>query len=117
MSAPLEPEEDKLPYGRLAIVAALALGAFVLGGLWSTYLLYRPTRELLPEDHLVPAREIGKAEVGIVDQRLFAHERDAQRTRREQEDRLHSYGWVDRSAGLIHIPIEQAMSHIAGGKP
>ena len=26
-----------------------------------------------------------------------------------QEDLLHSYGWVDRVAGKVHIPIEQAM--------
>ena len=29
---------------------------------------------------------------------------------RAQEDRLlHSYGWVDRNAGTVRIPIEQAM--------
>ena len=27
--------------------------------------------------------------------------------------RLRSYGWVDRSAGIIHIPIERAMELIA----
>ncbi len=30
-----------------------------------------------------------------------------------QEAKLKSYGWVDKSAGIIHIPIERAMELIA----
>lgn len=30
-----------------------------------------------------------------------------------QEAKLNSYGWVDREAGIIHIPIERAMDLIA----
>lgn len=29
--------------------------------------------------------------------------------RREKQARLHSSGWVDRDAGIAHIPIEDAM--------
>lgn len=29
--------------------------------------------------------------------------------RDDEETRLHSYGWVDRQAGVIHMPIERAM--------
>ena len=29
--------------------------------------------------------------------------------RQREEEFLHGYGWVDRSAGIVHIPIEQAM--------
>jgi hypothetical protein len=31
-----------------------------------------------------------------------------------QEERLHSYGWVDQEAGIVHIPVERAMEVIAG---
>jgi hypothetical protein len=34
---------------------------------------------------------------------------DLVRFRADEEARLHSYGWVDRKAGVIHIPIERAM--------
>jgi hypothetical protein len=27
-----------------------------------------------------------------------------------QQERLNSYGWIDREAGTVHIPIERAMS-------
>ncbi len=110
MSAPVhEPEEDRLPYARLVWVSVFALAAFTVGGLWSTWLLYQPTRQLNPERHLAPASEEGKPEVGMVNQRLFAHERRAALLRTDQEARLRSYGWVDRRSGVIHIPVERAM--------
>ncbi|MFE8069439.1 hypothetical protein QQM79_00100 [Marinobacteraceae bacterium S3BR75-40.1] len=31
----------------------------------------------------------------------------------EQKRRLHSLGWVNREAGRVHIPIEQAMQRLA----
>ena len=45
--------------------------------------------------------------------------------RQAEQRRLESYGWADRSAGLAHIPIEEAMRRVAqngisdwpGGKP
>lgn len=30
-----------------------------------------------------------------------------------EEKRLHSYGWVDQDAGIVHIPIERALELIA----
>jgi hypothetical protein len=35
---------------------------------------------------------------------------DMYQLRLRQEDQLHSYGWVDKSAGTVHIPIDEAMS-------
>ncbi len=33
--------------------------------------------------------------------------------RRAEDQRLHTYGWVDREAGVVRIPIERAMGLIA----
>jgi hypothetical protein len=33
--------------------------------------------------------------------------------RYREEEALHSYGWVDQNAGVVHIPIERAMQLIA----
>lgn len=27
----------------------------------------------------------------------------------QQEEQLHSYGWIDRQKGVVHIPVERAM--------
>src|SRR5262245_1610772 len=32
-----------------------------------------------------------------------------------EESRLSSYGWMDRSSGVVHIPIERAMEIVEGG--
>jgi hypothetical protein len=34
---------------------------------------------------------------------------DLKETQAAEEALLHSYGWVDRAAGVVHIPIQQAM--------
>jgi hypothetical protein len=58
-----------------------------------------------------PAR-MGEAEIGDVNQRPFALEDEASRLRAEQGARLERYGWVDRNAGIIHVPIERAMEQV-----
>jgi hypothetical protein len=35
---------------------------------------------------------------------------DLQALRAEEDARLGSYGWVDRDAGLVHVPIARAMA-------
>jgi hypothetical protein len=42
---------------------------------------------------------------------------DLRALRAAEDARLGSYGWVDRAAGIVHIPIERAMELIAEGKP
>jgi hypothetical protein len=37
---------------------------------------------------------------------------DLKRFRAEEDARLHSYGWIDRPHGIMHIPIERAMDLI-----
>jgi hypothetical protein len=110
-----EPEEDKLPYGRLVVVGLMALAAFAVGGLWSTYILYRPSRTLIPDVTGPMPPQVGQAEIGIVDQKLFAHELRAEEKRQIQLQRLNGYGWTNRDAGIIHIPINQAMDELAAG--
>lgn len=38
---------------------------------------------------------------------------DLARFRTAEQQRLESYGWVDRQKGIVHIPIGQAMREIA----
>lgn len=46
---------------------------------------------------------------------------DLQMLRAQKQTLLESYGWVDRQAGIVHIPIDQAMELLAkrqqGQKP
>ena len=36
----------------------------------------------------------------------------AEEERERQRERLHGYGWVDRDAGVVHVPIEQAIERV-----
>jgi hypothetical protein len=38
---------------------------------------------------------------------------DLDELRRKEEKRLDSYGWVDRKAGVVHIPIDRALEEMA----
>ncbi len=42
---------------------------------------------------------------------------ELQAFRAEKRSQLNTYGWVDRDAGIAHIPIRRAMELMASGKP
>jgi hypothetical protein len=92
-------------------VAAVGVAAIVLFSgavLWARNILRDETRAALPQGE-APAPHVGQDEIGIVDQKMFELEGRAELLRRDQLRRRDSYGWVDRDAGIIHIPIQRAM--------
>ncbi len=38
---------------------------------------------------------------------------DQVKARAQEDERLNTYGWVDRQAGVVHLPIDRAMQMIA----
>ena len=55
-------------------------------------------------------RETVKAATAVaVTDRVYMMPSDWQALQAQQEATLHSYGWVDRQAGVVHIPIDQAI--------
>jgi hypothetical protein len=40
-------------------------------------------------------------------------QRDLAAYRADKRRWLETYGWVDRQAGIVHLPIDEAMAHIA----
>ena len=56
--------------------------------------------------------QIGQREIGIVDQVPFDVTRSLQTYRNEHLARLESWGWIDRKAGTVHMPIDQAMDRV-----
>jgi hypothetical protein len=73
-----------------------------------------------PANPLATAVESGNRQVPpqtrlkFPEPRLEVNERtELQGFRQYQEERLHSYGWVDEKAGVMHIPIEVAMQIVA----
>jgi len=105
-------EEDRISTARIAWVGVASLVVFFLAGLAaSSYLQVRQgERGPLP----LPA-EAGRSKIGMVEQQLLELSVRGERDRDARRERLRSYGWVDRAAGVAHIPIDRAMDLVAKG--
>jgi hypothetical protein len=108
--------EDEIAYGKVIGVGVVSLAIFALSILWAARILTRETErneEATGVTHR-PAR-VEQEEIGIVDQVPFSVDKRLHRWKAEHAARLNGYGWVDRSKGIAHVPIEQAMEAVAGG--
>lgn len=100
-------EAEKVNTRRAVLIAVVALAIFALAVYEADRILHQETKALAGSAP-IPS-EVGQPEIGMVNQRLFELQREAEELRAEQVQRLNSYGWVDRNNEIIHIPIEQAM--------
>jgi hypothetical protein len=105
---PPPPDHGKLPGKRIALVAGGWLLLVVLSVLATRFWQGRSR----PSSRAEPPSAMGRAEISIVNQRPFALEDQAPKLRGAQQSRLDGYGWVDRDAGVIHVPVERAMDAV-----
>ena len=101
-------EPESFHGGRVALVGFVTLVIFALAVVWSTRIWQSRTRDNEPTGKPAIATELGKREIGIVDQVPFEQHHDAAELRKAKLERLGSYGYVDEKTGAVHIPIEQA---------
>jgi hypothetical protein len=101
--------DERIPTAKIVTIGLASLIVFAAATFWSWKLMDRELRVIQPGGPAPVPKEIGKPEIGIVDQVPFEITRSAVRTRREQEQWLNSYGWIDRDKGTIHVPVERAM--------
>jgi len=108
--------EEAVATGKVLLVGIVSLIVFAGAAWWSTG-IWRETRNRLePTGPIAPGAEIGKPEIGIVDQPPFETVRTAERMRAEHLRQLQSYGWIDRDKGIIHVPIEKAIDQLVSQK-
>ena len=86
-----------------------SIAIFALATVWSTHILNATRAEMQPGGPPPIPKQVDQYEVGIVNLQVFALDQRAAQKRLQQMERLRSYGWVDREAGLAHIPIDEAM--------
>jgi len=107
---PPEAQADEHIAGfKIVAVGVIALVVFGAATWWSSRILDRSARTLSPSGPIPVGSEIGKAEIGIVDQTPFETTRGAEHYRRRELQRLNGYGWVDAQKGIIHVPIDTAI--------
>jgi len=90
-------------------VGVASIAIFAVATIWSTHILNTTRAELQPAGPPPIPKQVDQYEVGIVNLRVFALDQRAAQKRLQQMERLRSYGWVDREAGVAHIPIDEAM--------
>ena len=110
--------EDGVNLRKIVIVGAVSLTIFALSAVAASMILDHDTAMLRETRGVPPAPvALGRPEIGIVDTIDFASDHRLEVWRAERKARLHSYGWTDKSKGLIHIPIDKAMDELAGAQP
>ena len=109
-------EDDRPNLGKVLAIAVAALAAFIVSVIFATGILKNVEHKRLEQGPILTPSESGKPEVGIVIQVPFEiDQRQAALTQTKQKW-LESYGWIDRKAGLIHIPVDDAMKRVVAGE-
>ena len=108
--------EDEIAYGKVIAVGVISLAIFALSTIWAAAILSNETQKVEHASGVTqrPPR-VEQEEIGIVDQVPFSVDTRLHRWRKEHSARLNGYGWIDRSKGIAHVPIERALEAVAGG--
>jgi F0F1-type ATP synthase membrane subunit c/vacuolar-type H+-ATPase subunit K len=104
-------EPDRVSARRLAAIGVAGLLVFGVGALGAAS-VQRSAHGTVRGSVSRPPEVAGKVEVGMVLQPPFGDSIAAAKNE-EARRRLETSGWVDRDAGTVHVPIEQAMEIIA----
>jgi len=108
---------DGMNLSKIIIVGVVALAVFAAGIIWAYFLITGFKADIHKNGVAQPGSEIGKSEIGIVDQVLFSDDHRLETWKAEHRKRLDGVGWVDKSKGIVHIPIEQAMQKVVASPP
>jgi hypothetical protein len=112
MTPPPLQAEESIHWGKVIGVGVGAIALFTVATLVAYRVMAVREKELQPLGPDPLPRQIGQNEIGIVDQVPFDVTRALEIYRDDRNRRLESWGWVDRKAGLVHMPIEEAMDAV-----
>jgi hypothetical protein len=112
----IQAEPDRIATPRIIAVGVGALLVFFAASLVTVQAMYRKKAEILPDGPPPWPAEIGSRKIGMLEQRMFPLAVEPADAKRAQLARLHSWGWVDRKAAVVHMPIEEAMERVVRGE-
>lgn len=109
--------QDPIALSRGAVVTAmLIVVALVVFGISATAVTLRRGGQPLSGSGASPQPDAAASAPQTIEglsQTLIDHDDTTATQRQDDERRLASYGWVDRSKGVIRIPITRAMELVA----
>jgi hypothetical protein len=107
--------EDNIDFGKVIAVGVISLVTFAAATWWAIAILHSERAGYKGREEARPASEIGRPEIGIVDQVPFSKDQRLQLWKTERAEWLNSYNWVDRAHGVVTMPIERAMDAVVAG--
>jgi hypothetical protein len=107
-------EEDRIASGKILAVGLISIAIFAVGAVWAISIQNRTMGGTVEEPlaGTIQAAYPMKPEVGIVYQWPFNMSRFGETKHEEKRAWLESYGWVDKNAGVVHLPIDVAMKKL-----
>lgn len=105
MSFEPRQEPEHVPGKRLTAIAAVSVAITVLAIVIAWRFVEATTRAPSAYSNAPPPPPLG----GFVEHTLINDADRGQAERRAQQAELEAWGWVDRGAGIAHIPIEKAI--------
>src|SRR5689334_10123092 len=96
---PPPPEPVGVHTRKMLLIGGVGLAVFTV----ATAVQFLAMRAWEPEPRPTVPPEVGRPEIGMVNQETFEQDTRAEQLRRRQSEKLSTYGWVDRDAGLIHV--------------
>jgi hypothetical protein len=114
-----EPDTTALRFLLLTAVGiAISTVISVYIALWLVDSTAAGLGKLAPVPAAVPGTYEAAGQAGILERGMLVERRgqkadgEIQQLKRQEESDLQSYGWTDRSRGLIRVPIGQAMDQV-----
>lgn len=113
--APIDSEIDV----RRALEVALWLGATMVGTLVVGFFLYRGLAKwtTAQDPAASPLAEATRVVAPPAPNLQIQPEKELAAMRAAEEERLTTWGWTDKSLGLAHMPIEDAIDRLAVPEP
>lgn len=108
MSHPIQ-EEDRIATPKIVLTAIVSLLVFGVGVVWAVSIQRSEAKHVAQVAGPAGPAMAGAGEVGIVYQWPFYLSHYANDKVEEKRALLDTYGWVDKNAKVVHIPIDQAM--------
>ncbi|MCA1827822.1 MAG: hypothetical protein ABR567_15900 [Myxococcales bacterium] len=109
MSPPPAQAEEGIKWSAVLGVGIGSVVVFTVAILIVLRMLHAREKALQPLGPDPMPLQMGQTEIGIVDQTPFDVTRALQSYRSDRMQRLETWGWVDRRAGTVHMPIDKAM--------
>ncbi|MFT3917615.1 MAG: hypothetical protein QM704_27070 [Anaeromyxobacteraceae bacterium] len=110
---PVRQEDDRIHTPTIVFVGVASLVVFLVASAVAIHYLHGRQAEHGP---LAAATEAGKSKIGMVEQDYFDVAVRGERQAASKRERLATWGWVDRDAGTVHMPIDRAMELVSQGR-